>query len=292
MAAVDLLDAGQERDLAARMERGRQAAARLDAGADGGANEAALRAWVRDGEEARRQFILANLRLVIHIARRYRNRSLDFMDLIQEGNLGLIEAVDHFDGERGNRFSTYAGIRIRRVIERALVDRGRLIRLPVYLDSRRRALYAARERLRKRRGREPAAEELATVLGDGWSADGVMMLDEASMMPMSLDGPIVGDGSLLVGETVADASEQVPFEHAVEARLREEVAAALATLEPREATVLELAFGLGGRAACTLQAIGNGLGLTKERVRQIKARALRKLRAYDAESGRLRGFLD
>jgi RNA polymerase primary sigma factor len=252
---VPLLTAPQEIDLAQRIEAG--------------------------DEDAMQHFILANLRLVVNIAKKYQGRGFSLLDLIQEGNIGLMRAVQKFDWRRGFRFSTYATWWIRQAITRALAERSRTIRLPILMGQAITKVRDASERLTQRLGRDPTEEEVAEELGVT-----VNELDEmlrSSAAPVSLETPVGEDETDVLGDLLPDENAVAPEERAFERTLKEEANHALEeTLSNRERLVLQLRFGLGDGQVYPLEKIGEQLGLTRERVRQIENEALRKLRSAAA----------
>ncbi len=227
--------------------------------------------------EAMKQFILANLRLVVSIAKRYVGRGLTLLDLIQEGNIGLIRAVQRYDWRRGHRFSTHATWWIRQAISRAVADKGRTIRLPVYVNTALNRIRRERQRLLQELGREPTEEELAEATG----LDPIRMveLQAAPGAPVSLELPVGEDEEQELGDVLADTESASPEDIATKQTLKVEVQRVLeAVLTPRERLVLQLRFGLGNSQAHPLEQVGRELGITRERVRQIEAGALAKLR--------------
>jgi RNA polymerase primary sigma factor len=270
-----LLTKEEEVELAIRIERGRGAEAKLQSGrlrsetSIGKAKETALR-----GNEARRRFILANLRLVVSVARRYQGQGLPFLDLVQEGNIGLMRALDLFDWSRGFKFSTYATWWIRQAVIRAIADRGRQIRVPVHVHDRIRELGRTRAEFGQTHGREAAPQELAKRMG--LHIEEVERLIEVERRePFSLQLPVGEDTEL--GDLLAD--EQSLPDAVEDAMLREEIDQALTNeLDPRERRVLVLRYGLGNGHAMTFRDVGKIIGLSGERVRLIEREALQKLR--------------
>jgi len=227
--------------------------------------------------EAMKQFILANLRLVVSIAKRYVGRGLTLLDLIQEGNIGLIRAVQRYDWRRGHRFSTHATWWIRQAISRAVADKGRTIRLPVYVNTALNRIRRERQRLLQELGREPTELELAEATG----LDPIRMLElqSAPGAPVSLELPVGEDEEQELGDVLADTDSASPEDIATTQTLKDEVQRVLeSVLTPRERLVLQLRFGLGNGQAHPLEQVGRELGITRERVRQIEAGALAKLR--------------
>ena len=227
--------------------------------------------------EAMKQFILANLRLVVSIAKRYVGRGLTLLDLIQEGNIGLIRAVQRYDWRRGHRFSTHATWWIRQAISRAVADKGRTIRLPVYVNTALNRIRRERQRLLQELGREPTEQELADATG----LDPLRMIElqSAPGAPVSLELPVGEDEEQELGDVLADTESASPEDVATTQTLKDEVQRVLeSVLTPRERLVLQLRFGLGNGQAHPLEQVGRELGITRERVRQIEAGALAKLR--------------
>lgn len=287
---VSLLTAAQEVDLAQRIERGKVARLRLDAreyGSDGEQHE--LAEQVADGATARQELIQANLRLVVSIAKKYIGHQLSFLDLVQEGNLGLMRAVEKFDWRKGNRFSTYATWWIRQAVSRSLAEHGRLIRLPVHLGEMIGQVRRTMQQLEQALERPPTHEELATALGI--SVRKVKRLLTSAVLPISLDQPVGPDGDAFVGEMLSDDREDGPMEIATQNMLYDDVYEALNALSERERRVIALRYGLEDGKRRTLEEVGAAFGITRERTRQIEAEAMRRLRAPDIGQ-RLRAYLE
>ncbi len=229
----------------------------------------------REAERAKQEMIRANLRLVAWIARRHVNRGLPLMDLIQEGNIGLMRAVEKFDWRRGYKFSTYATWWIRQACTRALVDQGHLIRIPSHMTDEARRLMRVQHQLLAELGREPSEAELSARLGV--PAGRVRAVLELVRDPVSLDAPLGEDGDATIGDLVADEGAVMPHEAAAQAELRAATDEALAKLTPREADILRLRFGVGSASEHTLEEVGRKYQVTRERIRQIEAKALKKL---------------
>jgi len=280
VGTIDLLDADEEIELAKRIETGREAAQTLSD--TGGATQFSPRArtelehLVADGEVAKQELTQANSRLVISMAKRYLGQGVPFLDLIQEGNLGLMRAVEKFDWRRGNKFSTYATWWIRQSLTRGLADQGRTIRVPVHMNDRIRKVYAVAHALETELGRRPTADEIAMELDMDIAK--VELALKASRRSISLEKPVGHEGESELGQFIEDEASEDPLESASLDLLRGDMEDVLQGLTAREQRVLELRYGLRGHRAYTLKEVGKIFGLTRERVRQIEKEALRKLR--------------
>jgi len=272
-----LLTAGEEADLAKRIEAGGQAAQRLASGRVRSVRTIAELERARaDGERARERMISSNLRLVVSIARRYRSTGIPFLDLIQEGNLGLIRAVEKFDWRRGYKFSTYATWWIRQAVQRGIADRGRVIRLPVHVHDLLLRVRRTRGDLEGTLGREATDDEVAN--GSKISAGRVRDLQRLNAPPLSLETPMGDEGATNLGELVGDPDAEERFEEVFRSIQRTDVLRVLSTLTEREKVILLLRFGMTGEQPLTLEEVGRRFGLTRERIRQLEGKALAKLR--------------
>ncbi len=272
-----LLTAADEIDLAQQIEAGRAAEERLGAEGDdlSPAQRAALRREIRKAGNAKQRFIQSNLRLVVSIAKRYQSTGLPLLDLIQEGNLGLIRAVEKFDHRKGFKFSTYATWWIRQAIGRGIADKGRTIRLPSHVVDTLSTLSKASGSLLKELGREPTAEELAELTGMALDRVETALAATADVISLSAG---IGDDDTEFGDLLPDDKAEMPFDVAAANLEKVELRNMLHTLSDREREVLELRFGLVGERALTLDEVGRHFDLTRERIRQIEAKALTKLR--------------
>jgi RNA polymerase primary sigma factor len=291
---VKLLTLEEEIDLARRMEEAAAAAERLEAEADALSEreKRALGRLVEDGELARQNMIDANLRLVVSIARKYTQRGLGLLDLVQEGNQGLFRAVEKFDYRRGFKFSTYATWWIRQAINRAIADKSRTIRLPVHLTETLSKLHRTAGQLQQELSRDATPEELAQAMGPDWTPEKVEETFRASREPISLETPIGDEEDSTYGHFIADESVESPAERASKSLLTDYLRAVLDQLPEREAIVLRMRHGLLDGHEHTLEEVGHQLGVTRERVRQIENKALRRLKYMISRSRDLRDFLD
>ncbi|HEY3344018.1 MAG TPA: sigma-70 family RNA polymerase sigma factor [Anaerolineaceae bacterium] len=281
MSRVPLLSTEEELDIARRIERGRAARKELGSANNPGRvtnpqRRAELETCVQDGVQARDHLIKANTRLVVSIAKKYIGRGVPFLDLIQEGNLGLMKAVEKYDYHRGFRFSTYATWWIRQTITRSIADQGRTIRVPVHMIDRIRQLYKLTHEMEQKLGRIPSMDELADEMG--LSLRKVQWMMRVSWLPLSLESPVGDEEDSELGMFVEDDITPTPIQSAYGNMLREKVEEVLATLSPREARILRLRFGLDNGHTYTLEEVGQKFGLTRERIRQIEGKALRRLR--------------
>jgi RNA polymerase primary sigma factor len=291
MARVALLTVEEEILLARRIEAGRAAWHKLERsnGSLSSDQRCELEHAREEGSLAREHLIKANTRLVVSIAKRYVGRGVPFLDLIQEGNLGLMKAVEKYEYQRGFRFSTYATWWIRQTITRAIADQGRTIRVPVHMVDRIRQLYKTSHEMEQKLGRVPTTEELADQVGiQPHKVDWMMRV---SWLPLSLESPINEDEEdAELGMFVEDDITPTPIQSAYSKLLSEKIQEVLDTLPPREARILRLRFGLENGRSYTLEEVGQKFGLTRERIRQIESKALRRLR-HPRRSRQLRDYL-
>ena len=290
---VPLLNADQEIELARAMEAGADAQKQLDDDKDKNelseAEKKELNQAIYEGEEAKKRLAEANLRLVVSIAKRYVGRGMLFLDLIQEGNLGLIKAVEKFDFRKGFKFSTYATWWIRQAITRAIADQARTIRIPVHMVETINKLIRVSRQLLQELGREPLPEEVAKEMN--MPVERVREILKISQEPVSLETPIGEEEDSHLGDFIQDDNVPVPADAAAFTLLKEQLVEVLGTLTEREQKVLRLRFGLDDGRARTLEEVGKEFNVTGERIRQIEAKALRKLR-HPSRSRKLKDYLD
>jgi RNA polymerase primary sigma factor len=287
---TDLLTMQEEVWLAKRMDRGLAAAARLEAeDYETESERSELVADREDGELARQHLIQANLRLVVSVAKKYMGRGLSFLDLIQEGNIGLMKATDKFDYKRGFKFSTYATWWIRQAITRAISDQSRTIRLPVHVGETINRIKKTGHRLQQIFEREPSYFEIARAMDV--PEEKIRQVLDAARHPVSLEAPVGLDGDAFLGDFIEDDTIMPPVEMAAQGMLKRQIGDALDKLTDRERKIVVLRFGLHDGRYRTLEEVGREFGITRERIRQIEAKALRKLR-HPSYSRTLKGYLD
>ena len=274
---VPLLKADEEVLIAKRIEKG--------------INNPDDAAAVQDGVDAKNELISANLRLVVAIAKKYTGRGMLFLDLIQEGNMGLIKAVDKFDYTKGFKFSTYATWWIRQAITRAIADQARTIRIPVHMVETINKMTRIQRQLVQELGRDPSAEEIATRMGSGMTAEKVREIQKIALDPVSLETPIGEEDDSHLGDFIEDKDAMSPDQYANNELLKDEIDLILSTLTDREEKVIRLRFGLEDGRTRTLEEVGKEFDVTRERIRQIEAKALRKLK-NPTKSKRLKEFLE
>nr|WP_272916875.1 RNA polymerase sigma factor RpoD [Deinococcus xianganensis] len=290
---VPLLTLEEEIALARRIEEGEEARKVLEEDLE--LEDRARRRLMRqteDGAAARQGLIEANLRLVVSIAKKYTGRGLGFLDLIQEGNQGLIRAVEKFEYRRRYKFSTYATWWIRQAINRAIADQARTIRIPVHMVETINKLTRTARQLQQELSREATYEEIAEAMGPGWDAAKVEEVQKVSQEPVSLETPIGDEKDSFYGDFIPDENLDSPVENAAKTLLSEELEKALSKLTEREAMVLKFRKGLVDGREHTLEEVGQRFSVTRERIRQIENKALRKLKYHESRTRKLRDFLD
>jgi len=273
---VPLLTAEQEVSLAKRIERGRRARESMARGGLSESRRTHLRLYIEDGWAAREHLITANSRLVISVAKKYMGRGVPFLDLIQEGNIGLIRAAKKFDYRRGHKFSTYATWWIRQAVTRAIADQGRTIRVPVHMGDQINRLLRTSHQLTQFLGRDPTTEELADALSV--TPKKVENMIQVARRPISLETPTDEEEDSVLADFIEDEDSPAPAEAVTKSLLREQLRDVLHTLPPREVRILQLRYGLHDGQSYTLEEVGRKMGVTRERVRQIEAQALSRLR--------------
>ena len=288
VSRVPLLNAQEEVELAQRIESGRMARAELARGNVSERRRSELRRLIEDGWAAREHIITANSRLVISIAKKYMNRGVPFLDLIQEGNIGLIRATKKFEYRRGHKFSTYATWWIRQAVTRAIADQGRTIRVPVHMGDQINKLLRIQHELTQRFDRKPKVEELAEALEV--TPEKVEYMMKVARRPLSLELPTDDDGDSMLGDFIEDEEAPPPDDSATYNLLKEHLSLVLDSLPSREVRILQLRYGLLDGQSYTLEVVGRKMGVTRERVRQIEAQALSRLR-HPAIKRRLRDYL-
>jgi RNA polymerase primary sigma factor len=288
MSRVPLLSTEEEISLAKRIEAGREAEQKLKNNGHDLKQSARLQEDIFKGIDARDHLIRANTRLVVSIAKKYIGRGVPFLDLIQEGNLGLMKAVEKFEYQRGYRFSTYATWWIRQTITRAIADQGRTIRVPVHMSDRIRRLYRRAQEIEQERGERPTPEELAEEFDI--EPRKVQWMMRVSWQPLSLERPVGEDEDSELSNFIEDEETPTPPDTTYRGMLRERLEEAMRGLSPREVRILRMRFGLQNGESYTLEEVGKKFGLTRERIRQIEGQALRRLR-HPSRSRDLRDYL-
>ena len=276
MARVPLLTQAEELEIAKCIELGRTAKKELQQSPITCERRIDLETIVTSGQSAREHLIKANTRLVVSIAKRYTGHGIALLDLIQEGNLGLMKAVVKYDFRRGFRFSTYATWWIRQTISRSIADQSRTIRLPVHMADRIRQIYKVNHAMEQKLGRAPTIEELASELN--MTVKKVQWIMKVSWLPLSLESPVGDDEESELGMFIEDEFSPTPLQSVYQSMLKEKLVEVLSTLSPREARIIQMRFGLDDGNSYTLEEVGQKFGLTRERIRQIEGKALRRLR--------------
>ncbi len=287
---VPLLSLEEEIDLARRIEEGEQARQHLSDELSEREHRA-LKRIIEDADAAREHMINANLRLVVSVAKKYAGRGLSLLDLIQEGNQGLMHAVEKFEYRRGFKFSTYATWWIRQAISRAVNNQSRTIRLPIHMIETLSKLRSTATRLEQELAREPSFAEIANAMGPDWNAEKVEESFRLAREPISIDRPIGDEEESFIGDFIEDDSISSPEDQTNHNLMGEAIEAALSFISEREATILKMRHGLLDGREHTLEEVGNSLGITRERVRQLEGKALRKLKYFEKRHRKLRDFL-
>lgn len=288
VSRVPLLNAVEEVELAQRIESGRMAREELARGNVSSRRRIELRSLIEDGWSAREHLITANSRLVISVAKKYMGRGVPFLDLIQEGNIGLIRATKKFEYRRGHKFSTYATWWIRQAVTRAIADQGRTIRVPVHMGDQINKLLRIQHQLTQRLGREPTVDELAETLEV--PPKKIENMIQVARRPLSLETPTDDEEDSMLGDFIEDDEAPPPDDTATYNLLKEHLVTVLDSLPPREVRILQLRYGLLDGQSYTLEEVGRKMGVTRERVRQIEAQALSRLR-HPSIKRRLRDYL-
>jgi len=288
MARVPLLKPEEEVQLAKQLESGRAAQRRLEKNGHSPAEREEYLRAIELGDAARAHLIKANTRLVVSIAKRYMGQGVPFLDLIQEGNLGLMKAVEKFDYRRGCKFSTYATWWIRQSITRALAEQGRIIRLPSHVGDRIRKMYRTAQQLEQNSGERPTPSEIGDRMG--LDPTKVRWLIKVSRRPLSLEKPVGEEEDSELGEFIEDEESPTPTDEVTRSLLAQRMDEVLSTLSPREARILRLRFGMQDGRAYTLKEVGEKFGLTRERIRQIEREALNRMR-HPSRSRQLRDYV-
>lgn len=289
IAKTPLLKAEQEIEFGKAMAAGKRARARFNRARKNSSERARLEHIIAAGDEARQRLIKANFRLVVSVAKKYRDHGVPFSDLIQEGNIGLMRAVDKFDYKRGFKFSTYATWWIRQSVTRAIADQGRMIRLPVHASDKVNRIAAISRRIEQESGRTPTTEELAKEMGT--SSLKVERLVQRSQQPLSLEMTLGEEGESTLSDLIPSDAVPSPTDTVTHRLMGEDVRKAMSVLTPRETQILSLRFGLEDGQGRTLDQVGEELGYTRERIRQIELQALAKLR-HPQLTTKLRSYLE